>query len=445
MALAYPEVEWFYASDDEVMLDLKSQNVERRVTEVFGKSQFGSMFKFDDANELMAVNGFLGKPNFARKSRVEQFVFLNRRFIFSRMINHAVFQAYEHLLEKGSFPFFILNLTIDPKKIDVNVHPSKMEVKFENESNVYRIILSVVRKALAANNLIPSLSFQEGNAVSPFDAKFQFSEQAWKRGGIDQTSAPVFPLRPDVRSSEQSVPTTANIIGLDDIRSSASSSESPLAFDTSISSSSLNRVLAQRSALDQSQMPESRPIWQAHNKYIISQIPNGLMIIDQHAAHERILFEKFQKGQQGEKIIGQRLLIPEVLNLTPKDFSILQEVIPVFKKAGIELEPFSGDSIVIKSIPAVLVHADIRIMVVDAFEAFSETGQALSLQERQEKILALLACRGAIKASQILTKEEVAALCEDLDQTLFSSTCPHGRPVYVRLDLRDLEKMFKRR
>ena len=140
------------------------------------------MFKFDDANELMTVNGFLGKPNFARKSRVEQFVFLNRRFIFSRMINHAVFQAYEHLLEKGSFPFFILNLTIDPKKIDVNVHPSKMEVKFENESNVYRIILSVVRKALAANNLIPSMSFRDGNAVSPFDAKFQFSEQAWKRG-----------------------------------------------------------------------------------------------------------------------------------------------------------------------------------------------------------------------------------------------------------------------
>ena len=148
MAIAYPEVEWFYASDDEVMLDLKPQKIERRVEEVFGKSQFGSMFKFDGANELMTVNGFLGKPDFARKSRIEQFVFLNRRFIFSRMINHAVFQAYEHLLEKGSFPFFILNLTIDPKKIDVNVHPSKMEVKFENESNVYRIILSVVRKAL---------------------------------------------------------------------------------------------------------------------------------------------------------------------------------------------------------------------------------------------------------------------------------------------------------
>ena len=167
MALAYPEIEWFYASDDEVMLDLKSQDIERRVAEVFGKSQYSFMFKFDDVNELMSVNGFLGKPNFSRKSRMEQFVFLNRRFIFSRMINHAVFQAYEHLLEKGSFPFFILNLTIDPKKIDVNVHPSKMEVKFENESNVYRIILSVVRKALAANDLIPSMSFSEGNAISP--------------------------------------------------------------------------------------------------------------------------------------------------------------------------------------------------------------------------------------------------------------------------------------
>lgn len=292
MALAFPEVEWFYASEDEVMLDLKSKPVEGRVVDIFGKSQFESMFMFEDANELLAIRGFLGKPDFARKNRAEQFVFLNRRFIFSRMINHAVFQAYEHLLERSSFPFFILNLTIDPRKIDVNVHPSKMEVKFENESNIYRMVLSIIRKALMENDLVPSISFREGDAVSPIDTKLQFDGQVWKHTMDDQISAPVFPLHPIARPGESQIPTTPNIIGLEDIQSSTSGSISSLSFDTSGSPSSVNRIITQKSAVDQSQMSENKPIWQAHNKYIISQIRNGLMIIDQHVAHERILYER---------------------------------------------------------------------------------------------------------------------------------------------------------
>ena len=179
--------------------------------------------------------------------------------------------------------------------------------------------------------------------------------------------------------------------------------------------------------------------------YLLFSGPEKMVIIDQHAAHERILFEQFEKGQQGERIIGQRLLIPEVINLAPKDFSMLQELIPIFKKAGIELERFSGDSVVVKSVPAVLAHADVRMMVMDALEAHSESSQMASMQVRRDKILTLLACKAAVKAHQALKPEEVAALCEALDRTPFSSTCPHGRPVYVRLELRDLEKMFKRR
>jgi DNA mismatch repair protein MutL len=443
MALAYPEVEWVYASDDEVMLDLKSQNVEGRVAEVFGKSQFGSMVKFDDANDLMAVNGFLGKPNFARKSRVEQFVFLNRRFIFSRMINHAVFQAYEHLLEKGSFPFFILNLTIDPKKIDVNVHPSKMEVKFENESNVYRIILSVVRKALAANNLIPSLSFQEGNAVSPFDAKFRFSEQAWKRGDVDQTGAPVFPLRPDVRSGEQSVPTTPNIIGLDDIRSSASSPESSLSFDTTISPSSLNRILAQRSALDQSQMPESRPIWQAHNKYIISQIPNGLMIVDQHAAHERILYERVMANFENTLPSSQQLLFPETIDLGASDYSLVKELLPDLMRLGFDMRLFGKSTVVIDGIPAdVRIGNEKKILreVLDEFKNNEHTG----VKDVRDNLAKSFACKAAIKAGDRLNVTEMIVLIEHLFLAKMPYVCPHGRPVIVRIPLEELDKRFGR-
>ena len=443
MAIAYPEVEWFYKSDDEIMLDLKSQTIEGRVKEVFGKSQFDSMFKFDDANELMTVNGFLGKPDFARKSRVEQFVFLNRRFIFSRMINHAVFQAYEHMLEKGSFPFFILNLTIDPRKIDVNVHPSKMEVKFENESNVYRIILSVVRKALAANDLIPSMAFRDGNAVSPFDAKFQFSEQAWKRGAIDQTGAPVFPLRPGIRPSEQSLPITPNIIGLEDIRSSDPNPESPLPFDMPASSSSINRILAQRSALDQSQMPESKPIWQAHNKYIISQIHNGLMIIDQHAAHERILYEHVMANFENTLPSSQQLLFPETVDLGAGDYSLVKELMPDLLRLGFDMRLFGKNTVVIDGIPAdVRIGKERKILqeVLDEFKNNENSG----VKDVRDNLAKSFACKAAIKAGDRLNVTEMVVLIEHLFLAKMPYVCPHGRPVIVRIPLEELDKRFGR-
>ncbi len=443
MALAYPEIEWFYASDDEVMLDLKSQDIERRVAEVFGKSQYSFMFKFDDVNELMSVNGFLGKPNFSRKSRVEQFVFLNRRFIFSRMINHAVFQAYEHLLEKGSFPFFILNLTIDPKKIDVNVHPSKMEVKFENESNVYRIILSVVRKALAANDLIPSMSFREGNAISPLDAKFQFSEQTWKQGIIDQSGAPVFPFHPNVRFGEQSVQTISNIIGLDDIKSSVSNSESPLPFDGSSSLSSLNHILGQRSALDQSQIPESRPIWQAHNKYIISQIHNGLMIIDQHAAHERILYERVMANFENTLPSSQQLLFPETIDLGASDYSLAKELLPDLVRLGFDMRLFGKNTVVIDGIPA-----DVRIgkekkILLEVLDEF-KNNEHMGVKDVRDNLAKSFACKAAIKSGDRLNTTEMVVLIEHLFLTKVPYVCPHGRPVIVKIPLEELDKRFGR-
>jgi DNA mismatch repair protein MutL len=443
MALAYPEIEWFYASDDEVMLDLKSQTSESRVAEVFGKSQYGSMVKFDDANELMAVNGFLGKPNYVRKSRVEQFVFLNRRFIFNRMINHAVFQAYEHLLEKGSFPFFILNLTIDPKKIDVNVHPSKMEVKFENESNVYRIILSVVRKALAENNLIPSMSFSGGNAVSPFDAKFQFDEQAWKRGENDLTGAPVFPLRPDIRSGEQPMSTTPHIIGLNEILSSPSQTDSPLAFDASASSSSLNRILAQRMPQDQSQMPESRPIWQAHNKYIISQIPNGLMIIDQHAAHERILFERVLANFENTLPSSQQLLFPETIDLGTSDYMLVKELLPDLVRLGFDMRLFGKNTVVIDGIPADVRIGNEKKILREVLDEYKNNEHA-GVKDVRDNLAKSFACKAAIKAGDRLTVTEMVVLIETLFLAKMPYVCPHGRPVIVRIPLEELDKRFGR-
>ena len=443
MALAYPEVEWFYASDDEVMLDLKSQESGQRVSDVFGKSQFSSLIKFDDANELLGVHGFLGKPNYARKSRVEQFVFLNRRFIFSRMINHAVFQAYEHLLEKGSFPFFILNLTIDPKKIDVNVHPSKMEVKFENESNIYRIILSVVRKVLAENNLIPSLLLNDGNAVSPMDAKFQYDTQAWKGGESDHTGAPVFPLHPEMRSGEQPAAGTPNIIGLNEMLSSPLRPETPMAFDAPPGSSNLNRILAQRSPQDQSQIPEGRPIWQAHNKYIISQIPHGLMIIDQHAAHERILFERVLANFENTLPSSQQLLFPETIDLGTSDYMLVKELLPDLVRLGFDMRLFGKNTVVIDGIPADVRIGNEKKILREVLDEYKNNEHA-GVKDVRDNLAKSFACKAAIKAGDRLTVTEMVVLIENLFLAKMPYVCPHGRPVIVRIPLEELDKRFGR-
>ena len=163
-AISYPEVAMEFISDGEVIMDLQPATPAGRVKDIFGEKLYGTLFSLEEGSELMSVTGFLGRPDFARKSRIEQYLYLNRRYIINRNINHAVFQAYEHLLEKGSFPFFILSLTVNPKKVDVNVHPTKMEVKFDDEGSIYRSVVSLVRKSLSSHDLVPSVGMREATS-----------------------------------------------------------------------------------------------------------------------------------------------------------------------------------------------------------------------------------------------------------------------------------------
>jgi DNA mismatch repair protein MutL len=170
-----------------------------------------------------------------------------------------------------------------------------------------------------------------------------------------------------------------------------------------------------------------------------------MVLVDQHAAHEKILFERLRRQAQGEKAVGQRLLLPEVVSLPPQDQVFLTEVAPILEETGMEVEPFGGDSVVIKTIPAFLSHTEARTLLLDLLAECTENDRSLPLQERREKIFAALACRGAVKANRTMTDQEVAALCRELDALAYAATCPHGRPLAVSIPVAELEKMFKRR
>ena len=183
---------------------------------------------------------------------------------------------------------------------------------------------------------------------------------------------------------------------------------------------------------------------QVARTYLVFSTPDQIVLLDQHAAHERVLFEKLKKNREGHSP-GQRLLIPEVVSLSPKDVVFLEESLQILEAAGIEAESFGGDSMVIRSVPVICSHVDTRAMIMDMLESFSDSDRLLGLRDRQDKIFSLLACKAAVKANQSMTPQEAAALCRDLDETPSASTCPHGRPVYIMLGLGELEKRFKRR
>jgi DNA mismatch repair protein MutL len=318
-----------------------------------------------------------------------------------------------------------------------------MEVKFGNESNIYRMVLSVVRKVLAANDLIPSISFQDGNAVSSIDAKLKFDANEWKSGATEQSGAPVFPIRPIARSDNSPAPTAPNIIGLEDLMTSvASDKESALLFNKS-SSQSASGILNQSRSFEQLNAQENRPIWQAHNKYIISQIRNGLLIIDQHVAHERILYERAMANFQDSLPSSQQLLFPETLELGASDYALAKELLPNLIPLGFDIRLFGKNTVIIDGIPAdVRIGSEKKILqeVLDEFKNNEHAG----VKDVRENLAKSFACKAAIKAGDKLNITEMIGLIEHLFLTKMPYVCPHGRPIIVRIPLEELDKRFGR-
>ena len=425
-ALSCPSVRiQVMAGGREILKIPSTADASERIALILGADFTDHLAPVEATEGGVRISGFLSGPDYTRSNSRNIYCYVNRRYIRDYLLNHAIMTAYRNVIAAKRYPAAVLSLTLPPEEVDVNVHPAKMEVRFRRPREIYRFVVESAGRTLSG----AALSAGKPTAFAPPVIAAQLSgyrervEEALKRYTLStgrqklRFGASALPGRPDVPPDAPGLPEIAE--------ASPSLKRSPFAFANLAFIGSF-----------------------AGTYLLFSGDFSGgehLVMLDQHAAHERILFERFAKSQEGEKIPGQRLLIPEVIHLTPKNSAALQDVFPVFERAGIELEPFSGDSVVLRSVPANLGHEDVQIVVRDALDAFSESGRTLSLQERQDEIIRLMACRGAVKANQSLGPAEVAALCADLDRTPFSATCPHGRPVYVVLDRKELEKMFKRR
>jgi DNA mismatch repair protein MutL len=419
IALGRPDVAVTFISDDETIFDLKPATVEERMVDLFGQRQFAAMIPVREATDLLTVHGFIGKPTFGQKTRFNQYLFLNGRFIVNRNINHAVFSAYENLLVKGTFPFFLLFIDVDPRRVDVNVHPSKMEAKFEDEQAVYRLVSSLVRQGLAASGgeSIPGLAMnQTGDTTGGTSLRFTPAQHLWP-GSVDRRTGEIF------QQAGNGGDVAARLL---------STTLSPVAVPPP-SAGDLERPDQEPSAL----------IWQLHNKYILSQVRDGLMIVDQHVAHERILYERALQRFENKLQAAQQLLFPCTLQLSAGDFALVSELLPHLTLLGFDIKAFGKNTIVIEGVPPDVKGGQEERIIQDMLALYREYQQHAPMDVR-DNLAKSFSCRSAIKAGDPLSEQEMRSLIDQLFTTRMPYVCPHGRPVVLRISIDELDRRFGR-
>lgn len=430
LALAYPEIHFVFVHNGVVIWEVKKQTISERVCDILGKRLQDKLIEIDE-EEAVRVTGVIGTAETLRKTSGEQYLFLNNRYITDRSLNHAVTAAYGEILHHGGYPLYALNLTVDPTRVDVNVHPTKMEVKFLDDRMIYSILRGAIRRRLMSAHSIPDMDLSKNtkSALSPesnFDPlKSTTTDFSSNKEFLNPASTPSIkqqfftaPSRQDRQQLQFELPA----------REESTAEQSTLSAAGEDSSST---------------MPfEKSNVFQLHNKYILSQTNTGLIIIDQHAAHERILYERALKNFANLQPHSQKLLFPKMLELSAEDFETLKEMVPFLEKLGFMLGEFGKNTVVIEGIPTRLRVKNYDRLLQNMIDDFRR-GKRNNLEIR-DNVAKTWSCHGSIRSGDALTSNEINALIAQLFEAETPYFCPHGRPIIVKISVEELDKRFNR-
>ena len=404
MALGRPDIQFRLIHNHKIIKNWPAtSDPADRVADVLGKDIKNNLIKIEFTSDFLAVQGWISSPRITRSTSRGIYLYVNQRVVRNRVIQHALFQGYGSRLMKGQFPVAVLFINIPFDRVDVNVHPTKHEVKFAEQKKIHDAVTGVVAERL-------------GLADQPqWSAPgVQKSRSSTEQPGISEPAV-------DFGISEKEIQS----------RYPVSSIQYPV--------SSIQTELWTRKGFG-----DLKVIGQFHDTYILCESADGLVLIDQHAAHERIIFEQLKNRSPASKKSAQKLLIPETVDLGYREAKILEGLIPDLNELGLEIEPFGGNTFVVKSVPALLENKEVKPLVIEIVEKMAQIGFTPGLEKAMDQCLILMACHGAIRANQKLSDEEIKGLLDQLDKCDQPSHCPHGRPTWISWSIKDLEKSFKR-
>jgi len=432
LAMARADVAFSLNSSGRKMLALPAQAQGdegrlQRLSAIMGKEFGENALAIDAEREGARVTGFAGLPTFNRGLPDKQYLFVNGRPVRDRLIIGAVRGAYADFLARDRHPAVALFLEIAPEYVDINVHPAKTEVRFRDAGGVRGLLVGALRHALA------QAGHRASTTVSSY-ALGRMTPMAAPPGGYRPGVGPAMAANPFLRDAQ------APIAGLPQ----AGFNERSSAFDgVDTPSARTEPVSEDRSPLIDHPLGAARA--QLHETYIVAQTADGLVIVDQHAAHERLVYERMKAALEDGGVAGQGLLLPEIVEMDTDEAARLEARIDEFAELGLVMERFGDDAMLVRETPALLGDVDIKGLVHSLADDIAELGDSLALKECLEEVCSSMACRGSVRAGRRLNADEMNALLRQMEATPHSGQCNHGRPTYVELKLADIERLFGRR
>ncbi len=419
IALANPSVFFTMHQDGQEIFHLPKSTLKQRIVHLFGNNYNERLVPVEEQSSIVKIKGFIGKPENARKTRGEQFFFVNNRFIKDGYLNHAVMHAYDNLLPDDSFPLYVLFIDIDPNQIDINVHPTKTEIKFEDERSIYAIIRSAVKRSLGLYNISPSLDFDQDPVFNSLNLNQK--EILIPSIEVNQEFNPFISTQKPV--AQQAKITLGNW------------EERLRAEDPFIVSDRLDDK-AEREVSD-------NIIFQLHQQFILSPIKSGCIVIDQQAAHERILYERFLHFLEERKGMSQQNLFPQTIHFSPADFMLMKELWEEIKILGFDLRDFGNHAVVIDGIPAEISGANHAQLLEKMLEDF-KLNKSITNVEKRDNLARSLAKNSAIKTGTVLQKEEMRQLIDDLFACKMPKVALNGNATFITIRLEELMKQFEK-
>lgn len=428
VAMSFPEIFFSFTSNGQQVFHLEKGSMKQRIVQILGNSYAAKLVPVQEQTDYMNIYGFVGKPETAKKTRGDQYFFVNNRFIKSAYLNHAVMNAFNEMIAKDSFPMYTLFIDLDPSQVDINVHPTKQEIKFEDEKIVYAFVQSAIKHALAQFSISPTLDFELDASIQSLDAVSKPFTEEKKSSASSSSLYNTFTKKHQSHfiESKSELKHWKDFYEKDQPQavSFKPQAEAPVFITTNFK-------------------PQTDNLFQLHNSFIVVQTNRGYYLVHQQNAHERILYERFALAVEGKPIATQQSLFPATIELHAADAVLLKELLPDMNHLGYQLEPFGNNTFVIQGTPADVNPGNEKTAIEKMLEQYKHFSNDLKYSKR-EKLLRSLALQQSIKAGTSLTDKEMKALVEDLFNCAVPNSTANGKPTYLEFKKDELDKLFGR-